>query len=264
MKSVFLYCTFFILSNKSVGQADSSVTKIYLLSTIHTGNQLFDHKDLLKELTRLSPDIILWEQSKAYKRVFGLRTAKFLKIWNPSIEQLALQQYSKMNKQCSILPYNTTITDRRAYIKTFIQNKDQIFNLLSASQKSEADSISLANFFEQYNAYYSIIQHKTLKEINGDSINVQSRNLHFTEEKTLSQLLAKYCTDTTLINWYANERRFWVLRNEYMAKQIQKTALANPNKKIVVLNGLNHKQMLQEFFFKNPNANLRLVQLNEE
>ncbi len=80
------------------GQSETSQTEIIIIGTIHNGNKHFNHRTLIDVLQKVKPDIILWEQSKNFKRVFGIKTANFFGIWKPGIEQLALASQASLCK----------------------------------------------------------------------------------------------------------------------------------------------------------------------
>jgi hypothetical protein len=261
MRFVFIIYAIILLQNLSFAQTDSITAKIYILATIHNGNNKFGFKDLAKELEKLNPDIILWEQSVPFKRVFGLRTANFLKIWRPGIEQLALQKYTGKKATCEVMPYDTTILNRRAYLKTLQQNGRKVFDLLSSMEKSKSDSISLAAFFHTYNTYYNGLENQSLLEINQSATVDKMRELYKLKDSIIARQLIQYSVDSVLNRWYLNEQYFWEARNSYMAAQIERIASASPSKKIVVLTGLAHKYILEDKL--NNKIRIRLMKLTE-
>lgn len=164
-----IFLTFIFVVSKLtliLGQSKSNETELIIIGTKHDGNKTFNHRALYKTLVKLHPDIILWEQSIKFKRVFGLRTANFLKILKPGIEQLALQKYSRFNNKIQILPFDTTITSRKDYLKKIVVVKDVFYNRLYNAKKSISDSISYEDFAYKYNLYYSFIDTATLVKIN--------------------------------------------------------------------------------------------------
>jgi hypothetical protein len=250
----------FLFQNKSIGQKDTGTTKVYIVGTIHTGNKKFGHKDLYNELTNLKPDIILWEQSVPFKRVLGLQIIHFLKIGKVGIEQLALQKYTRRNADCQVLPFDTTVNNRRAYVKNLQQNTQKIYDLLAKAEKTKEDSMDFFFLVQEQNSLFADLDNKTIKEINALTYIDKTRHLKEAQEQVVLPLLKKYSTDTTLTDWYAKEQSFWNSRNIYMARQIEKIALANPQKKIVILTGLNHKYILIGFLTKMQNANFQCIQ----
>ena len=250
-----IFLSLLIVSSQSLfAQHDPAITKVHILGLIHTGNNQFGEKDLQAELERLQPDIILWEQSIPYKRVFGLRTAHFLNIWKPGIEQLALQSYTRRNRNCMVLPYDTVIANRQQYIKNLEQSSSQLFQHLSKAAMTTEDSSILAAHLEERHANFSGLRKKSISQINAAIEIEKIRQQNLFEEKVLSGIAMKYCTDTTLRNWYLNYRQFWIDRNQYMAKKIEAIASAHPHKKIVVLTGLDHKYILIDLLNANPSS----------
>jgi hypothetical protein len=251
-----IFLSLLIASSQSLfAQHDPAIAKIHILGLIHTGNHQFGEKELQAELQRLQPDIILWEQSIPYKRVFGLRTAHFLNIWKPGIEQLALQSYTRRNRNCMVLPYDTVIPNRHQYIRDLEQTSSQFFQHLSKAAMTPEDSSILAAHLEERHVNFSGLRNKSISQINAVTEIEKIRQQYQFEEKVLSNLALKYCTDTTLHNWYLKYRQFWIDRNQYMANKIEVIASAHPHKKIVVLTGLDHKYLLLDYL--NANASTR-------
>jgi hypothetical protein len=232
------------ISYTSIGQAVNGVANIYIIGTVHSGNKNFDHKNLYTELKRLQPDIILWEQSDPFKRVTGLRTAKFLKIWNPGIEQLTLQKYKGRHKKVLVLPFDTLIPGRKEYRKALISKTVEIFNVMANATMEEQDRTLWNNYEVSAKSYYADIGNKALEQLNHDSIVNKARIIYKAEEDLIYGLVKKYCSDSSLVDWYMKEVTFWNLRNEAMARNIESFASQNPGKSIVVFTGLSHKYFL--------------------
>lgn len=258
MRYILFSCALFFLHKQCVGQTNTNNSKVYILGLIHKGTKHFGYQELVKKFESINPDIILWEQSIPFKKVFGLGTANFLKIWRPGIEQLALQKFKSQKEHFSVLPFDTIIRNRKAYVRTQQQNRDKFFNLLCSTKKSEPDSINLAEYSKELNSYHNEINNKSLEEINDSTIVSRTRNLYKLEDTKIASILFKYSNDSLLNRWYMNDRNFWIARNTYMAQQIERIALANPGKTIIVLTGLNHK-----YFLVDKLKNKRDIQLME-
>jgi hypothetical protein len=247
------------ICSTSFGQIDSAKTKFIIIGTIHTGNKYFNHRTLYKILVKLNPDIILWEQSTKFERVFGLRTANFLKIWNPGIEQLALQKYSRLNRSIQILPFDTTIPSRKHYLKNLVLVRDSFNDRLYNAKKSISDSIIYADFAHKYNLYYSFIDTSTLSRINQGDIIDQSRELHYEEEEVILPLGRKYISDSLVVNKFASEIQFWNDRNEHMMNEIIKYSKQFADKRIIILTGLNHKYYLLDKLKDRKGSDVRII-----
>lgn len=239
-------------------QTDSSKSEIIIIGTIHSGNKYFNHKTLYLLLDSLKPDLILDEDSEIFKPVFGLKTATFLKIIKPSIEQLALQTFSKRNKKIIILPFDTSfatkqdsknqikteILARKNYIKNQIKVEAAIFDSLQIVRKDYLDSINFENYIFKRNNYYDSFKNKTLEEINEPKFYNIAGDLYKDDEELILPLIKKYLKDSLLIKEFEKDLVFWNERNKYMARKIENISELYPKKRIIVLTGLNHKYFL--------------------
>ena len=246
MRNLITLVLLLIINTKSFGQADSSKTEIVIIGTIHTGNKFFNHKTLSKILKKLNPDIILNEDSEKHKPVFGLKTAKFLKIAKPDIEQLALQTFSKENKNVNIFPYDTNFVSRIKYKRKINKIHSLFFNRLNAAKMSQEDSISYADYANLRNDYGEFIMRATLVEINQPDIIDIARKKYELEETVILPIARKYLDDFLLIDEFEKNLLFWNARNQFMVRQIISYINKYPKKRIVVLCGLNHKYFLND------------------
>lgn len=212
---LFLYV---LLLKYSFAQEESIHTSITIIGTIHTGNKHFSHKELFNDLKSIKPDIILWEHSVLFKKVFGLRTGHFLQIFKPSIEQLALQKYTAKYGNCVVLPFDTIIPERLKYKRDLQVKHDLVFNTLLKVKLPRVDSIALSSYIVASNSYYGMIPNKSLKDLNEKNIIDKSRKLDQIETDSINQLVKRYCPDSLLLDWYLNNQIFWELRNQYMAR----------------------------------------------
>ena len=256
------------------GQLDSTKTEIVIIGTIHKGNKYFSHKTLYKLLEKLNPDIILNEDTHKFKPVFGLKTATFLKIVKPHIEQLALQTFLKRNRNTILLPYDTTFATqrklkkqrkieflaRKKYIKNSPAIKQSFHDNLYNATKTFSDSTIYADFANKHNFYYSFLDTLTLRRINQKDIIDKSRELYYLEEKVILPLGKKYISDSLIVNKFSNEIQFWIARNEYMANQILKYSKQFQGKRIVILTGLNHKYFLLDKLSEPKGQNLEIIE----
>jgi hypothetical protein len=263
MRSLSTLIILLLIYSTSFGQLDSTKTELIIIGTIHTGNKNINHRTLYNVLKKLNPDIILYENSEKYKPVFGLKTATFLKIAKPSIEQLTLQTFSKRNRNTMILPYDTAFL-RRQYIKNIIAVKQIYYDSLNSSKKSISDSIVYADFAYKQNIYHSFIDTSTLSRINQKDRIDKSRELYYLEEKVILPLGKKYISDSLLVKSFSNEVQFWNDRNEYMVSQILNYSKQFAGKKIIILTGLNHKYYLQDKLSDPKKNNVKLIEFVDE
>jgi hypothetical protein len=262
MKLLFSLLTFLLIT-AAKGQNQLDTTRLTIIGTIHNGNKHFGHRILLQLLKDIKPDIILSEQDNEYKRVFGLLTANFLKIWHPSIEQLALQRYTRGDKKCKVLPFDIFIDDRKKYLADKKINaakiSEALITKLSGNFMSRNDSTAYTKYMRIRNSYYNKIMDTTLERINRKDIIDVTRMIFNLDKDLIMNLANKYLTDTSLVHWLNYEIDFWDQRNDYMVKQILNYTDLYKGQRIVVLTGLNHKYFLLDKI-NEANKNVRIVE----
>ncbi len=244
MQKLIFILNLVLIANYCCGQNDTLKNEVFIVGTIHTGNKKFDHKILYNVLKQYNPDIILWEQSGDYKRVFGLRTANFLKIWNPGIEQLSLQKYSRRNKHKKILPFDTSFASKRKYIKETTKMEERFFNSLNVANMTFSDSLGYADYANKRNYYYDFIVDADLISLNMPKVINMTRTLYDAEKNFILPLGKKYLADSLLVKIFDNDMTFWFARNDYMIKQIEAYLKQFAGKRIIILTGINHKYYL--------------------
>lgn len=243
---VHLYC---------LSQPSSTPASLLLIGTVHNGNSQFNHKTLYRLLQALNPDVVLWEQNIPFKKVFGLRTASFLGIWQPGIEQRALQRYTGRNKNCNILPYDTALGNRHVYIATGKKQLAQLYAYLDKARMTPADSSGYSAFRGEEAIYNEVLHRASLAMLNQQpELMEQTKSLYALRAALIAPLANRYLSDTALAKWYHQDQAFWNARNEYMVQQIRQAAKAFPGKKIIVLTGFDHRYFLHD----------RLTALNDE
>jgi hypothetical protein len=253
LQTLFSFCTkawlllvpVLVTSYVSIAQTSNAKTELFIIGTIHYGNKKFDHRTLYQLLKQYNPDVILQEQSNPYSRVFGLKTATFLRIAKPSIEQLALQQYTKHNPAVLVLPYDTSIAERKLYVKNVEQLKGQLYGALNKANMSHEDSLVYARYANQYNDFFAQIDREDLPTINTPETVDIPRQLYQKQRNEILPLAKKYVSDTLLVQAYEDDLDFWIARNDYMVKTIVGYAKQFEGKRIVVLTGHFHKYYLQ-------------------
>jgi hypothetical protein len=231
--------------SSSFAQSSSAKTAVLIIGTIHSGNRHITPKSLSKALNDFNPDIVLIEQDKDFKPVFGLFAAYWLRIARPPMEQLAEQRFYRKNKHIPILGYDTLIRARKEYIRKLIRIINSFHDSLHHARMDEADSLRYADYVSRYNRSYDLYMNGTLAMINTDTVYMREADLRSREE-SLILLASKYISDKQLIEDYQAEVLFWTARNDYMVKKILSVAAAHEGKRLVVITGLAHKYYLRD------------------
>lgn len=278
MRNCFIIPIILLSFLNGYSQTDSLKTEILIIGTIHTGNKNINHKILYQLLESLNPDIILDEDSQKYKPVFGLKTARFLKIVKPSIEQLALQTFLKRHPNAIVLPYDTTFASQQnkqkqkrleykariKYLKNIEAAIQSFHDSLFNAKKTFTDSTIYADFANKFNYYYSLFDTSTLGRINRKDMIDRCRELKNLDEAVILPLGKKYISDSSLVNNFSNEIQFWKERNDYMVKQILNYSKLYKGKKNVILTGVNHKYYLQDKINDLKKNHIKMVEFFNE
>lgn len=222
---------------------------LLLVGTRHAGNARMSHQQLLRCLQSWQPDIVLWEYEKDFKRVFGLQTARLLGVAKVSIEQTALQRYSRQRPGCLILGYDTSF-ERRRHIREMIHLHTRLTDSLNAANAAgrmdSAEQVLFARY-ELLDHYF----HERFLELDLPGMNsrqqMDSLLMYMQAERQANiQLGRAFIADTALVQEYQEQENFWHARNAHMARRIQQVRLAHPGKSIVVLMGAAHKPELMQ------------------
>ncbi len=222
---------------------------LLLVGTRHAGNARMSHQQLLRYLQSWQPDIVLWEYEKDFKRVFGLQTARLLGVAKVSIEQTALQRYSRQRPQCLILGYDTSF-DRRRYLSDMIQINTRLTDSLNAAYAAGRMDSAEQVLFARYDALNHYFNERFLEL---DLAGMNSRRhmdslllyIH-TERQANTQLGSRHIADSALVQDHLEQEDFWHARNAHMARRIQQVRQAYPGKSMVVLMGAAHKPELMQ------------------
>jgi hypothetical protein len=235
-------------------------TEVRILGVVHPGNRHIDHRTLHRALVRNRPDLVLWEMDVDFARVFGLLTAYRLRIARTSIEQPALQRFSRGNRSIPILGFDTLIPDRKAYIRETDRIDTTIHGHLARAGLSGPDSATYARYRSLSDSLLAGDLEGTLADINNRDVVERIRRLYRMEAEILPPLATRHVGDTTLLQAFRDDQAFWIARNEHMVGRIRRHAERHPGKRIVVLTGLFHKYYLADRLAEGQGRALSVVE----
>lgn len=217
---------------------------VYVIGVVHQGNRKINHGVLTRKLEDIQPDIVFWEQSEPFKRVFGLMTAFALRIARPPVEQLALQQFSRRHPTVPILGYDTVFSSKKAFVKQW-ERLDQTFHdALFLSRKTQQDSIDYAGYVSLHNRFMDTLLIGSLDEINMPGVYMMQRSISEMETMRILPLGEKYISDKGLMDAYSQQTAFGHARESYMASCLKMHLSKNRVRTAVVMTGAAHKHFL--------------------
>ncbi len=223
-----------------------------IIGTKHNGNKNLNETVLYQKLDEEKPDIILVEGWQKYKKVRGLKIGKALGIWKPTIEQIAIQSYKSKHKNVLIIPIDS-IFDHNSYSKILDKNLDSINGLLKKTNFKTRDSVR----FEEYRRRNSIVslalENYTLNELNENHFVNQFSEYYNADREFLEQVLHQYYPTSTVTKWFSEHIIFTNERDKFMSNKISKILSKYKNEKIILLVGLAHKKVIQDYLAtENP------------
>jgi hypothetical protein len=233
-----------LLSSPKLFQSQTSILEFKILGTMHFGNNNINNKSLYNELEKAKPEIILIEDWKAYKKVRGLRTAKFLRIWKPTVEQMTIQKYKSKHKDVEIIPIDS-IFDHNNYAKNINIKENEIEILIKNTSLSKEEKVLLNKLREKEKIFENEMTNASILELNKKEFVDLFTEFYFERKKFQKDILQKYYSNTALTNWFIQNEIFHNEREKIMSDKINKVICENRNKRIILLVGLVHKNPLQ-------------------
>jgi len=242
----FKYATSQRDSFAGYGITVSTPSSISIIGTVHYGNKVFNHKEIYNELKRQKPDIILIENFRIPKKVWG---KPFLRLFGHKFtdETIAYQKYMKKFPMVTILPFDTSINGatylgERNWVTKNVMGK-QISELYKNGAMDSADRFMVervANLFGNSNPFTEF----ALDTLNMPWMQDKIRAYHDYLENILPKLVAKYLKDTATAERLKNFNTGWILRNDYMVNSVKRITSNYRGKRIIILVGLGHKYYL--------------------
>jgi hypothetical protein len=249
-----------LLTFSMYAQQPGSPTEVRIIGVVHAGNRYIDHRTLHRALVRNQPDLVLWEQDIDFARVFGFLTAYRLRIARTSIEQPALQRFSRGNRSIPILGFDTVIASRRDYIRDMEQIDRAIHGRLAHAGLGGQDSATYARYRALRDSLIDGDTEGTLADINAPDVIDRTRRLHRMEADSLPPLASRHVGDAPLLQAFLSDQAFWIARNEHMVGRIRRYAKQFPGKRIVILTGLFHKYYLSDRLAEGRGSALSVVE----
>ena len=244
---------FFAIIAIAGNSQDTSTTTIYIIGTKHIGNAFVNPDSFIEIFNRIKPDIILVEldsgsvKNCSHKLRWGAPLAKFLGIYKPSKEDIAVMKYRSLNRQVCVKSFDIVIPKRRKYIKTQTKNENRLYgglnDLFFKGRMLEKDSIIYNRLINLDKAFWTAAN-SSLEKMNDRSTVSISKELMKYKQDTLQQIIGHYPQFKSLQSWHKKQVDFWAFRNQEMCRIILDEIKENKGKKIIVLTGLLHKYFL--------------------
>ncbi len=222
----------------------SSQTEIYLIGTVHYSSGNYNSDSLTEILYKINPDVILVESDSTYMTSdFDLTED----IKNSFLETRAITKYRSL-KQVELRPYDISGRDDFLNDHERIRNQRNFFSDLDDLNRSEKLNNFGTNMLIRILGMMNIAEQMSNSGptyINAPEGSRKIDTINYYSYEALDILikdtpeLGKYKT------YWRNEYEYWNNRNQVMVENILAYKDAFEGKKIVVLCGFAHKNIIK-------------------
>ncbi len=246
---------------------NSSTTELIILGTMHSNTKNFTSDSLFQEIKKTKPDIILIEADSSDF------TDNFKRIKWSTTESKASIKYQKENPNVILRPFD--YEGKNDFSMDYGIGDGNSYRLLNMLNNKEMFTSEQQKIWDDFSYYTNIVDsigyHSTLKGLNSaitDSIVEIRQKIHYVDNLIIIKNRAEfeYNTSITKLNDTITFREsslrtanFWHERNKSMAKNIMNTIKNNPEKKVLVLTGFQHRYyLINELEGKQREYNFKL------
>lgn len=247
-KIFFVFILFLFLSaftENLISDQSLNDTELYIIGTVHESTEAFNSDTLLNILNEIKPDVILVECDSSYMtRDFRLKED----IEYAFLETSAITEYLKV-RSAVLRPYD--ISGRDEFLDNIIWKKtesDFFYDIVSMYETGKFNTES-ANIYERNYSMVKIAEEMIFSKasyINSPAGSSYTDTINYYTYEGLRKLinitpeLEKYKPYSDRVCSY------WEKRNKAMIKNILEVVDFYEGKKIVVLCGFAHKNILKK------------------
>lgn len=241
---MFLTLLLSIINFKPAAAAPGSNTDIIIIGTVHYSTNNYNSDTLLAILNKVNPDVILVECDSSYM------TSKFdLKedIQFSFLETRAITRYLK-EKPAILRPYD--INGRDAFLdnherKRNEQNFFSELNYLSQNNNLSSNTLEILNRILSMMNTSERMANSAASYINSKEGSMYIDTINYYTYTGLYDLINSTSELMHFKSYWEEESNYWIRRNNVMIQNILKYKREFTGKKIVVLCGLSHKNILK-------------------
>lgn len=242
-----IYILFIISTNLSRAK-----TEVIIIGSIHKPTKKYTSEVLAKILFQLKPHLILVELDSSY----------FDEDWNlkklyGGLEETAVLDVKKQF-DIKIRPFDIEGRVKFYIEKNFFELEKELFATLEelyTNKKLSSETAFLygyiSDFFKIRESFYSEMPLEVFNSISFDILNERGR--YFVNE-SIKKIIDKTVSLKKFKDYWRSENDFWEKRNNVMAKNIQKYVHDFPDRRIVVIVGVEHRSYLKGLLSPEQNG----------
>lgn len=268
---------FYATPTRATGRAgvlpSRTATEVVVLGTVHFPTVFFTADSLYNALEDLQPDVILFEiDSARIDQIFqspplGQHLALALGLKVESNELLAVTKYERLHPATLVRPYEWGQRDafhRRHHILT---TPDSIFTRLAAlraaGQLTRNQQRTLATYDSLTARLNATSRTQPLAVLNSVASDSLAQRRQYCQYHGLRTIIEENEGLQEFRSFYRLNERYWDLRNQAMAHNIECYARFYPRRRLVVLAGFFHRYYLRrELVTRQAAGHYRLIELN--
>lgn len=233
----------FLQTRPAKCQSDNP-TEIFVIGTVHVSTSNFNSDTLLQIFNKINPDLILVECDSSYMTK-DFQVKNEFKYSFP--ETRAITSYLS-EKNVELRPYD--ITDRDVFLndKERTQNQSNFFkdiNELSQNGKLEIDAINILNKILAMMNIADIMANSPTSYMNSPEGSINIDTINYYTYTGFVNLIESTSALSHYKSYRENEIRYWDKRNKIMLENILSIKKSYEGKRIIVLCGFSHKNILK-------------------
>lgn len=232
-------------------------TELYILGTVHESTHAFNSDTLLKILNEIGPDVILVECDSSYMtKDFQLKD----EFKNAFLETSAVTEYLKL--RTSVLrPYDISGRDGFLNDNNRISDESDFFREIILLNEKQKYSKEAAEIYSGIVSMISSAEKMSLEKasyINSPSGSSETDTINYYTYVGIRQLIDITPALEKYKSYWEKECNYWEDRNKAMLNNILESVDFYEGKKIVVLCGFAHKNILINGIMKSQNKKIML------
>ncbi|HMQ69302.1 MAG TPA: hypothetical protein PKA90_09900 [Ignavibacteria bacterium] len=242
---------------------DSDKTEIVVIGTVHENTPNFNADTLLEIINRFKPDVILLESDSTY---FNSDFTLEEEIEYMFPETAAITEYSK-NNPVILRPYDISGRDDFLNDQSRLTGQSGFFNeidLLSDSGIYNEKGFEIYSKINMMKEIAEEMSYSTLTFINSEDGSKNIDTINYYTYEGLKVLIEVTPELSQYASYWKNEYEFWIKRNNAMVINILELSRKYEGKKILVMCGFAHKNiLLTGLKLRSEEYNIEVGSLND-
>ena len=228
-------------------------TAVYVVGSMHFETNNFKRDDLYTYINKVSPSIILYENTEQTVNRMVKRTDFINQLMSSfkkanKVESFVALRYLKHNPESKVVGYEWEDRDRFHFKNNYRKNMGKLLGTALSLNKEDALSNEESAIINEYltinKKYFNIGNSKTVYDFNNPiADNIVRKRQEFVYNRIPQILKTKELPDE-LSKFLPVHTSYWDTRNKAMVNNIVKQIKENPNERIVVLTGYSHRYYL--------------------